>query len=119
MVINSKERRIIKSREDNWKLRSVLMANGKPLTYAVFRSVEIFQEHGCAICRRNEFWGALHADHNKKTGVFRGVLCSDCNHQAVGTYERTGHYKSSENEKILQAYLDNTPYQRWLAKESK
>lgn len=37
------------------------------------------QEYGCAICRReiNERTGNV--DHDHKTGLMRGILCSACN----------------------------------------
>ena len=110
----TKEKRMAKRREDNWKLRGVIMSDGKPLTYIVFKAVEAFQNEGCALCHRNEFWGALHADHDDKTGLFRGVLCADCNYHAVGTYERTKRYRDEEHAKTLSEYLKNPPYRRWL-----
>jgi hypothetical protein len=50
------------------------------------------QGGGCAICRvagdhpRNRGNGALHVDHDHKTGRVRGILCATCN-TALGTYE--------------------------------
>jgi hypothetical protein len=116
---NAKSRhgpRKAKIREYQWRNRGLVMNDGNFLTYEVFSQVEAFQG-GCAICHRNGFWNALHADHDKKTGLFRGALCAECNHHAMGTFEKRGHYRSEEHEKILRDYLANTPYQRWLLKK--
>lgn len=54
-----------------------LPAHGK--TRAQIHDIVIAQR-GCAICKRARHGGrGWHGDHDHKTGLFRGVLCSSCN----------------------------------------
>lgn len=102
-----------KSREANWVIHGIKMWNGLTLTYAVYSQVLEYQGGCCALCNRAGFWTTFHADHDKKSGLFRGVLCSECNRYAVGVYEKVGHFKSSEHERLIAEYLENPPYGRW------
>lgn len=38
----------------------------------------------CAICRQHQRKKALAVDHDHKTGVVRGLLCTSCNHDLLG-----------------------------------
>lgn len=102
------------TREANWVTYGIVQADGRPLSYPVYLAVLRFQGGGCAICGRSRFWGSLHADHDRKTGLFRGVLCEQCNNRAIGAFEKRGKYGSPEQERILKEYLQHPPYQKWL-----
>ena len=108
------EQRKARQHEHNWRVRGVKQANGKPLTEKVFRAVVDFQGKACALCNKMEMWAVLHADHDRRTGLFRGALCGDDNRFVVGTFERTGHFRGQPQEVALRFYLADPPYQRWL-----
>jgi len=43
----------------------------------------MLQNHHCALCDRTpeqELYGRLNVDHDHRTGVIRGLLCTPCNH---------------------------------------
>ena len=46
-----------------------------------YNNILLNQNNCCAICLRNinEFDNRLHIDHDHKTGLFRGLLCYNCN----------------------------------------
>jgi hypothetical protein len=100
-------------RERSWK-RSGVLFDGKPLTAEVFRAVVAFQGDQCALCGRDSFWGALQADHNHKTGEFRGALDMECNHHAVGVFEAHARFKSPAHETRIKRYLLASPVERWV-----
>lgn len=102
-------------REWLWAKRGVREYDGRSLSWETWRAVVDFQNGGCALCERNEFWGSLHADHSDETGLFRGALCAECNRRAVGGFERFGKFRSEANEWLIRAYLRNPPYQSWFA----
>lgn len=47
------------------------------------------QNHRCAVCERHEdeFDIPLAVDHSHKTGIIRGLLCTNCNHRLVARHE--------------------------------
>lgn len=62
------------------------------------------QAGGCAICLRPPKKIRLHIDHNHKTGMIRGLLCSWCNHQLLSS--------ARDSVDILRsavAYLESPP----------
>ena len=86
-------------RERGWKKAAILSADGIGyLTIVEFEARLVAQGNACAICKvdypgqRN--WNA---DHDHKTGLFRGVLCQRCNH-AIGLLR--------ENPTIVRAAAD-------------
>jgi hypothetical protein len=89
---------------------------GAPLTYAAWEQIKAVTGGRCALCGRDEIWGNLHADHDKRTGEVRGALCGECNHRAVGTFERYGHYGSEEMESAIRAYISDPPAARLRAR---
>ena len=101
----------IRQRESDWKKRGITF-NGLPLTWDIWQQLLELQNNQCAICHRDSFWGNLHAEHCHATGELRGACDAECNRYALGGYEKTGHYKSSSHEHILQVYLDNPPAER-------
>ena len=44
----------------------------------------------CCGTPEDQFVKSFHADHDHETGLFRGLLCVNCNN-AIGKYERYGH----------------------------
>ncbi|MEM4056520.1 MAG: endonuclease domain-containing protein [Thermoplasmatales archaeon] len=118
-----KDKPIIRKKESSWKNRGIMEYgnNGKliPLTYETYMEILKMQNGRCAICGRNDFWGELQVDHDHKTGLFRGLLCYQCNRYAVGTYERTGKYKNIKRESILKEYINNPPYSIYIKKIKK
>lgn len=66
-------------------------------------SYEVLLLKGCAICKGPPNGrGRYHFDHDHKTGVFRGLLCSSCN-VAIGLFR--------DSEQILKSaivYLNNS-----------
>lgn len=103
----------IKKAERRWLFAGIKDISGKPLTWNTYEEVKRLQDNKCAICERNSLWGELQVDHDHRTGLFRGLLCVDCNHYAVGTFERTGKYKDRKMEDAIREYLDNPPYRKY------
>lgn len=62
------------------------------------------QGGACAICRMVPKKQNLAVDHDHKTGVIRGLLCSTCNHQMLG-----GAKDDVEILRRAVAYLDEPP----------
>ena len=50
-----------------------------PLTVAEYEAALVAQGGVCAICQTASPSSHWNADHDHKTGVFRGVLCESCN----------------------------------------
>lgn len=64
----------------NWKLKQY------GITSKEYEWMYSYQNEVCAIClksERNKMYSRLAVDHNHKTGVVRGLLCSHCN-TAIG-----------------------------------
>lgn len=59
----------------------------------------------CPICKRKP--SSWHVDHNHKTGMTTGVVCSPCN---IGALATTNH--DIEMVRRLLEYLENTPAER-------
>jgi hypothetical protein len=47
----------------------------------------------------------LAIDHDHETGVVRGLLCGQCNHQLLG-----GSHDSIERLRLAITYLESPPY---------
>lgn len=62
------------------------------------------QEGVCAICHRPPKKIRLHIDHDHKTGVIRGLLCSWCNHKLL-----SGARDSIEVLRNAVAYMEAPP----------
>lgn len=71
-----------------WKIQGIVNPNGSPFTVWDRENAYKAQNGKCAICkiREEELKVILHADHDHKTGIFRGLLCFSCNH-ALGILE--------------------------------
>ena len=110
-------------REDRWRCQGIFGADGSPLTFGEYAAVLAFQGNRCALCGGEFVVQSAHADHphtEPGTGsVWRGALCGVCNQQAVGRYEKTGHYKGPVIEARIAAYLANPPVARWLLSSRK
>lgn len=66
--------------EKQWKHRGIV-----DLTYEKFQQQLQEQNHCCAICKKH--MNKPQADHDHKTGKFRGILCVPCNN-GLGIYEK-------------------------------
>lgn len=55
------------------------------LTAAEYDALLVLQGGKCAICRRRPKSKRLAVDHSHKTGEVRGLLCSRCNHDLMGS----------------------------------
>lgn len=61
------------------------------------------QDGRCAICRRATGKARrLAVDHDHQTGQVRGLLCSPCNYQLIGRYDRAALARAIR-------YLDDPP----------
>lgn len=52
------------------------------LTFEAYDALRESHNFACAVCGREEWecpHGKLHVDHDHKTGMIRGLLCSQCN----------------------------------------
>lgn len=74
-----------RGRNNNWKIAGILNADGSLFTTVDFDRAYQIQQGRCLGCglHQSEFKHRLHADHNHKTGVFRFLLCNNCN-RALG-----------------------------------
>lgn len=97
-------------REKNWRKQGIRF-HGRPLRWEVFAALLDFQRHRCAISGGDEMWSRLGADHDHRTGELRGAIDGRINHHALGTYERTGHYRDAAHERLLREYLADPPAQ--------
>jgi hypothetical protein len=94
--------------QHQWR-RLGIKYEGNPFTWKIYDILLEYQNHKCAICKESDWFNSLHVDHYHKTGEVRGLLCGGCNRRAVGTYERTGHYRTPKHEKLIQEYLSDPP----------
>lgn len=72
-------------RNYNWKSRGVLNSDGSPFTTVDYDWAYQKQQGKCAGCglHQTELKGCFHADHDHETGIFRVLLCMNCN-RALG-----------------------------------
>ena len=70
------------------RIRSMHLQLTYGITIAEYEQIFYSQEGCCAICgkHQSEFKKRLHVDHDHKTGIVRGLLCSQCNH-GIGNFE--------------------------------
>ena len=114
----------VKVRERAWRKNGVLEpdGSGRTLSWETYEAVLRFQGGRCAVCDKVFFVGdkrSAAADHDHKTGLFRGVLCGvkrGCNLRFVGKVEHLGITKavSGTGEEAALKYLADPPAQRWL-----
>lgn len=97
-------------REKRWKEQGILKDDKSFLDWKTYEDVLNFQNYRCAICGVSYIWSTLTADHDHETGLFRGILCSDCNHHRLATFEKTGKWVNRTLETILTDYIELPPY---------
>lgn len=117
----------LRARERSWATQGIALADGSPLTMAVYGEVLAFQRGCCGIC--GKFFmadkGEQAADHDHATGLFRGVLCGGkrgCNlqwaprfdHLALDELRSIMETSPVERSRRIIGYLLATPYKRWL-----
>ena len=106
-------------RELAWKRRGIILTEGSPFCRSDYLRLSEFQGGSCALCGRHPpMWSpTLAVDHNARTGLVRGLLCTECNHKAVGTFERHGHFtRRKEVNDLIRSYLENPPASRLPAR---
>lgn len=73
-----RDKNVLKARQSvkEWKLKI-----NYGITQQEYNEIAEKQNWVCKICKRksSEFKFALSVDHNHKTGIMRGLLCSNCN----------------------------------------
>ena len=79
-----KKRWVLYHREYQWKSRGI-----KGLTNEIYEQKLKEQDNKCGICKTELKQGvrSIAADHDHKTGRFRGILCNSCN-LAYGKFEK-------------------------------
>jgi len=73
---------IKKFRNRQFKAYGVINQDGSPFSSVDFDREYQIQQGRCKVCGKHqtELRARLHVDHDHGTGVFRGLLCSNCNH---------------------------------------
>ena len=102
-------------RECSWRHAGITLLDGSPFLRDDYQRLSDLQGGVCALCGRHPpMWSpTLAVDHDAKTGFVRGLLCSECNHRAVGTFERHGHFtRRKEVNDLIRSYLENPPASR-------
>jgi len=80
---------------------------GHPLSETEYSTMLVAQGGVCAICQKPPSKGILHADHDKKTGRNRGLLCFRCNmgigflHHDVARLQKAIEYLQREGRELL------------------
>lgn len=70
------------------------------ITEEIYEKERKKQNFSCLICNKHEeteFLGKLNIDHDHKTGKYRGLLCTNCNH---------GLGKFLDDSKLLQKAIE-------------
>lgn len=75
------EKNQIKVREYYWKKQNIMSKDGSFFTFEKYKEALIKSDYKCMICdiHQSNCKAKLVADHNHKTGIFRGILCRKCN----------------------------------------
>jgi hypothetical protein len=70
------------NRRKNWRRYGILNADGENFTVQDYNRAFQIQGGMCKGCgtHQSELPKALFTDHDHATGIFRGLLCSRCNH---------------------------------------
>jgi hypothetical protein len=73
------------SRNGSFRVAGIINANGTPFTTVDYDRAYQVQQGKCKGCykHQSELGRRLDADHDHKTGVFRFLLCANCN-RALG-----------------------------------
>lgn len=74
------------------------------ITIQQYDSMLDSQDGGCAICGTKPKKKRLAVDHDHKTGVIRGLLCTQCNHHVLG-----GAKEDIEILRSAVSYLESPP----------
>lgn len=89
-------------RNKNFRDNGILNGDGSQFTMNDYRRHFKLQEGRCALKSCNKHQSGLEkvlvADHNHATGIFRGLLCNDCNRLLVSIH-------TLETAKALVIYL--------------
>lgn len=81
MACKVSERYADKNRENKWVKTGIVKRNGEAFSSVDYDRHYQIQQGRCLGCKRHqtELKKRLHVDHDHKTGIFRGLLCVDCN----------------------------------------
>lgn len=83
--------------------RDGLLRKRYGITLEQFEEMEARQGGRCAICRKPPKDKALAVDHDHRTGLVRGLLCTFCNHRLLGVTDDADHLAAAA------AYLRQPP----------
>jgi hypothetical protein len=88
------------SRQRTWRSLGLKNPDGSAFVLADYDEILSLQKERCAVCNELRYQKyALHIDHNHKTGIVRGVLCSRCN-------TATGIIENFDLASKIKTYLD-------------
>jgi len=78
--MNNRKRHLDLSQEHNWKSRGIKKYNNSRFTVEDYKKLVAVAGNKCMICLKEKVsklrWNV---DHDHKTGLVRGVICSRCN----------------------------------------
>jgi len=78
---NNPEKYKIIQKRASWKRRGIINSDGTQFTLDNYQQAYNAQYGSCKICNVNaeKLTRGLEVDHNHKTGIFRSLLCLNCN----------------------------------------
>jgi Recombination endonuclease VII len=99
------------------KARAKHLLDNFKLTIEKWGIVEAYQRGVCAACgKKNKLGKRLSTDHDHKTGLFRGLLCAQCN-RLLGKIEDPRWQATPSILRALADYWDSPPATKALGYE--
>ena len=85
------------------------------ITEEVYNAIYTKQQGRCSICNCHQYYQRLAVDHDHKTGMVRGLLCTNCN-RGLGRF-----FDSAIRLTAAAAYITraNETYKRVVEKQTK
>lgn len=103
-LYKNKSNREFRKKNRSWQRISNLKHQAK-ISLEDYNKILEFQNGVCAVCKKKCITGKnLSVDHNHKTGLIRGLLCSKCN-KALGLLH--------ESEELVLNLIDYMKYYEW------
>jgi hypothetical protein len=94
---------------ENLKARAKHLLDNFKLTIEKWGIVETFQRGVCAACgKKNKSGKRLSTDHRHKDGLFRGLLCQQCN-RLLGKIEDPRWQATAAIVRALADYMESPP----------
>jgi hypothetical protein len=99
------------------KARTKRLWDGFRLTPEEWQIIDTYQGSVCAFCQKRQRSGIrLATDHDHKTGLVRGLLCSQCN-RLLGRLERQYGTGIADVLIRIRSYIMNPPASAALGKQ--